>query len=357
MDVLILTGKFGMGHLSAAGALREQLERSGHRAEVVDLFEYAMPELAPALYRGFNLLVRYGGAFYNLYHSLTANSGGSGRGHVLDDALERLLRQTGPDAVVSTHPVCSAAVSRYKRETGSSLPLVTCVTDVTSHSEWLHPGTDRYLVAGECVRQGILAKGAAPGTVVVSGIPVSGRFHAPRREGAAPYRELLIMGGGLGLMPRRDSFYRALDGLPGVHTTILTGRNEKLYRRLSGKYHHIDAVPFTDRVDQYMARADLMLSKPGGITCFEAIAARLPMLAWEPFLEQERENAGFLVSQGMARVCAKEEGACLAAIRATIYDDAALASMARAMEETSARLCQSAVCAVVDELSERKASA
>ena len=93
-----------------------------------------------------------------------------------------------------------------------------------------------------------------------------------------------------------------------------------------------------------------MLSKPGGITCFEAIAARLPILAWQPFLKQEQENAGFLVRRGMARIAAKEESACLAAIRATIYDDDALTAMERAMERTSAELTRAAVCGVVEEL-------
>ena len=158
------------------------------------------------------------------------------------------------------------------------------------------------------------------------------------------------MGGGLGLMPRRDSFYQALDALPGVHTTILTGRNEKLFQRLNGRYANIDAVPFTDEVEKYMARSHLMLSKPGGITCFEAIAARLPILAWQPFLKQEQENADFLVRHGMARIAAKEENACLAAIRETIYDDRALSSMERSMEELEASLNHRAACAVVSAL-------
>ena len=50
MNILILTGKFGMGHLSAANALREQLAQEGHKADVIDLFEYAVPEAAPAMY-------------------------------------------------------------------------------------------------------------------------------------------------------------------------------------------------------------------------------------------------------------------------------------------------------------------
>ena len=352
MNILILTGKFGMGHLSAANALREQLVQDGHRADVVDLFEYALPERAPMMYWWFNVLVTYGGIFYNIYHDLTVNDSGDGRGDGLLGGLDRLLDEYGPDVVVSTHPICSAAMAKYKEEGPSDIPLVTCVTDVTCHSEWLHPGTDCYLVAEESVRRGFIAKGADPEAVVVSGIPVSGRFR-PARRGRSQRRELLIMGGGLGLMPRRDSFYQALNALPGVHTTILTGRNEKLFQRLNGRYENIEAVPFTAEVEKYMARADLMLSKPGGITCFEAIAARLPILAWQPFLKQERDNAEFLVRRGMARIAAKEESACLAAIRETIYDDKALAGMGRAMDDTAAALSRTAACAVVRELTER----
>lgn len=349
MNILILTGKFGMGHLSAANALREQLGQDGHRAEVVDLFEYAAPELAQAMYWWFNVLVTYGGVFYNIYHDLTVNDSGDSRGDNLLGGLDRLLDEYEPDVVVSTHPICSAAMAKYKEEGPSDIPLVTCVTDVTCHSEWLHPATDCYLVAEESVRQGFIAKGADPDAVVVSGIPVSGRFQ-PARKGPSQRRELLIMGGGLGLMSRRDSFYQALNGLPGVHTTILTGRNDKLFQRLNGRYENIEAVPFTTQVDKYMARASLMLSKPGGITCFEAIAARLPILAWQPFLKQEQENANFLVRRGMARIAAKEESACLATIRETICDSGALSAMERAMDDMAADIGRTAACAVVRSL-------
>ena len=356
MRILIVTGKFGMGHLSAAQALQEQLRQAGHRADTVDLFEYALPNRASAMYWWVNVLVTYGGVFYNLYHDLTVNDSGDGRGDDLLGGLDRLLDEYAPDVVVSTHPICSAAMARYKEEGPSEIPLVTCVTDVTCHSEWIHPGTDCYLVAGETVRQGLAAKGVDPDTVVVSGIPVSGRFK-PARKDPSHRRELLIMGGGLGLMPRRASFYQALDALPGVHTTILTGRNDKLYQRLNGRYANIEAVPFTREVEKYMARAHLMLSKPGGITCFEAIAARLPILAWQPFLKQEQENADFLVAHGMARIAAKGENACLAAIRETIYNDEALSAMAGAMEQTSAELARAAVCRVVADLAGEKVSA
>lgn len=354
MEVLILSGKFGQGHWSAAGALRERLEREGHSAQVVDFFGYALPDLAPAIYRGFGLLVRYGGGIYNLYHRATRNGADEvPLAGILTRRMAGLLAAVRPDVVISTHPVCAGAAARYKQERSARLPIVTCVTDVTSHSEWIHRGTDCYLVPSSAVREGLAEKGVDRRRIAVTGIPVSSRFGAERvfRPGApGSRRELLVMGGGLGLMPRGDAFYQALDALPGVHTTILTGRNEKLYQRFAGKYRNVEAVSFTNQVYRYMARADLMLSKPGGITVFEAIASRLPVLAWEPFLEQERENARFLVENGVGLVVSKEEGACLSAIRACLYDDVRLAAMRRRMDEMYIEFCRTSIERIVDRM-------
>ena len=350
MEILILTGKFGMGHWSAALSIQEQLEREGHQAQVVDFFAYALPETAPALYRGFNLLVTYGGGIYNLFHRMKRNAEGEvPLASQFTRRLAGLLAVTRPDVVVSTHPVCSGVVARYKAERTSALPLVTCVTDITSHSEWIHPGTDRYLVAGEDVKTALVRKGVDAERVTVTGIPVRAQFSSELRRMDGP-RQLLIMGGGLGLMPRKDSFYEALNALPGVHTTILTGKNQKLYDRLAGKYENIEVVAFTDRVYEYMGRAHLMLSKPGGITTFEAIAAQLPMLAWEPFLEQERENARFLVAHGLGRGVPKDEEDCLAAIRACIHDDVLLERMSAAMGEMNTALRRQAIGLVIRQL-------
>ena len=254
------------------------------------------------------------------------------------DKLEELVAARRPDAVIATHPLCARMVSRWKGETGSALPLITCVTDLSSHSEWIHKYTDCYLVGSNDIRSRLAAKGVDRDIICVTGIPVRCEFKRPVRRRPGRERNLLIMGGGLGLLPKRDSFYEALDALPGVHTTIITGNNRKLYDRLAGKYAHIEVLGFTDRVYDYMARADLVLTKPGGITLFEAIFSELPILAWEPFLEQEKNNARFLVKRGLGRVAAKEPEECLSAIRALIYDDETLEWMAGNMRAMKGQL-------------------
>lgn len=342
MNILILTGKFGNGHYSAALSLRERLlaQDESARVEVADFLDYALEDGAEAVYKGFSLLVTHGSALYNLYYNLTQNAKRRAPdllAVLFSDKLGQLLEEKRPDLLIATHPFCAQVISAYKAEMGDPVPLVTCVTDLTSHSEWLSPLTDGYLVGSPSVREALVAKGVPRERISVTGIPVSPAFRAAhrRRNGR---RQLLIMGGGLGLMPRSDGFYEALNALEGVEVTILTGRNRKLLERLEGKYPHIRAVGFTDRVADYMAQADLLLSKPGGITLFEAIFSELPILAWAPFLQQEINNADFLVRAGIGAIADKEQGSCLAAVRALLYDDDALAAMRGRMHELKGQL-------------------
>ncbi|MFG6355331.1 MAG: UDP-diphospho-muramoylpentapeptide beta-N-acetylglucosaminyltransferase [Acetatifactor sp.] len=326
MNILILTGKFGMGHWSAAQSLQQYLLGSypGASVEVVDIPAYAMPKLSGVMYTFFNLMVTHGRPIFNLYYRIT----GKGRpdAHPLFEGmflsrLEQLFRHKRPDLVIATHPLCAQLVSRYKEKAGKSgeewkAPLITCVTDVSSHPEWINSNTDCYLVPSGEIRRSLSERGVDPRMVCVTGIPVREEFRhlSHHREGME--RELLIMGGGLGLLPKNTAFYDALNRIPHTHVTIITGRNRRLYRRLYGKWENIQVEGYVSHVWDYMSRADLIVSKPGGITLFEAIFARVPILAWPPALQNERSNAKWMTQQGIGWVagsenCAEEIGQIL----------------------------------------------
>ena len=347
MNILILTGKFGMGHWSAAQSLRQQLlgSRPDASVEVVDFPAYAMPNLSGVMYKCFNLMVSHGRHIFNMYYRIT------GKGHpdahplfegLFLDRLTELLSRQHPDVVIATHPLCAQLVSRLKekaaedmsanREGDSSLdlPLITCVTDVSTHPEWINRNTDCYLVPSGEIRRSMAKKGVDPSLVCVTGIPVRAEFRHLSHHSEGKVRELLIMGGGLGLLPRDTAFYDALDRIPHTHTTIITGRNRRLYKRLYGRWENIQVEGYVGQVWDYMAKADLIVSKPGGITLFEAVFARVPILSWPPTLQNERNNARWMVEKGIGWVAGSEN--CAGEIQEILLDKGRLSSAAYHME-------------------------
>jgi len=83
---------------------------------------------------------------------------------------------------------------------------------------------------------------------------------------------------------------------------VITGKNESLYRELlaSRFRNEVHIVGYVDNVETYMAAADLLVTKPGGVTCAEALAIGLPMAVVSPIPGQEFRNASFLVEQQAA---------------------------------------------------------
>lgn len=96
----------------------------------------------------------------------------------------------------------------------------------------------------------------------------------------ASHRQVLVMGGGFGLGPITEAV-RSLAMLPyrDLRITVICGGNALLQRELTDLFgcdSRIDILGFTDRIWELMSRSDLLVSKPGGITCSEALACRLP---------------------------------------------------------------------------------
>lgn len=307
MNILILTGKFGMGHYSAATALAEELEQDMEHAQVCveDLFARTLKGRCRLLYRYFSFVVQRGNWLYNLVYRRTEHLEKKAsipfqRGFLR--TLDQLIRESGASVVISTLPICSQLVSEYKQETGSEIRLITCITDVTTHSEWLYPYTDLYLAPAPAIRDSLLEKGVPSERIAVSGIPVRGQFR--RREERCPSekKRVLIMGGGFGLLPKSQEFYAALNVMDGLEVTVITGKNKALYEKLQGNYPNLNILGYVNDVCRYMKQADLIVSKPGGVTLFESIYAQAPLLMFPPFLEQEMRNGDFVLRNRLGLV-------------------------------------------------------
>ncbi|MCC3372251.1 glycosyltransferase [Cohnella sp. REN36] len=318
--ILILSGSLGDGHKQAASALAEAALAGGPdvQVEVVDYMEWTHPHLHSV---GKFLYEQWMKKFPSLYGYLFRKTRGDNsfsdlikglRSYSLKRMVE-LLRDVQPTVVASTFPPAAAAMSMLKTQGLTELPTVTVITDHTDHNFWIHPHTDRYIVASEPVRKALLRKRIPHTKIEVTGIPIGLRYgesldRERLRERHGLDRSLptvLVMGGGLGMIDK--AFVEDLKSLQfpaGVQFIVVCGRNRKLEQELAEMSdragNRVLVTGYIDYVHELMALSDLIVTKPGGLSTSEALALELPMLLYKPLPGQEKDNSDYLVGTGAA---------------------------------------------------------
>ena len=83
---------------------------------------------------------------------------------------------------------------------------------------------------------------------------------------------------------------------------VVTGRNQEMRRSLAtcDRKHPTHILGFASNMHELMAVADLIITKPGGLTTSEALAMGKPLLIVNPIPGQEAANSDFLLERAAA---------------------------------------------------------
>lgn len=316
--LLILMSDTGGGHRSAAEAIAEaaaHLYGDAIQTEIADALVHHTPFPWNRVGRLYAPLVSHTPWLWRLLWRLTDSPQRTRQLFAVlrswvGPALRRLFLTSQPDAVVSVHPAFNHLGLWTLRQGGWQLPFVTVVTDlVRVHPFWLCPQVDLCLTATEEARQDALRTGLPAEKTQVVGLPVSLKFsqHQPEKRqaraqlGLHPDRPVvLLMGGGEGV-GRLYEVARAIAGacLP-AQMVVVVGRNEKLRCRLKAIAWEIPTciTGFVANVPQWMAAADVLVTRAGPGVLSEAFIAGLPLVLSGAIPGQETPNIGYVVSHG-----------------------------------------------------------
>jgi len=367
---LVLNVDVGAGHRLAAQALREGIEaaRPGSRFEIVEALDYLGPgakKITQDLYLGVQRstpdlwgLLYEQRALLKLFRPLSELVDS----FRAEELLPRALR-FNPQLVIATHPVACGLGAALRRGRELAAPLVAVVTDFDGHPAWVVKGVDLYLAPTPEVARQLEQSGAASGSVAATGIPLRAAFcelpaaaEARRQIGIDPGRfTILLLGGGLGLGPVLQTA-EALTSLQGpLQLVLVAGRNEQLQREAealaarAGAPLHVRG--YVERMVDYIAAADVAVSKPGGVTCAELMAVGVPLIALCPLAGQEEANCAALVGRGAA-VRADDADGAHAALVGLLHQPNSLANMRLAAlrigAPTSGRAAARAVLALLN---------
>jgi processive 1,2-diacylglycerol beta-glucosyltransferase len=305
MNIIILTGKFGMGHVKTAEAIKEEIiKKNGDcNVQVVDFLEYLNPTFSKVSYVVFDFMVNNCSHIYNVINRIASHFCSVPMKNFIYKKIDKLIDDTKCDLIISTFPACSQCISAYKEQKQSNITLYTYITDITIHEEWIAKNNDLYFVGSNATKNILISNGVTDNKIVVSGIPVLSNFKNELiKDNETERKEILIMGGGLGLIPRSKKMISRLSKNSNFHITIITGKNIRLKEKLTKKYPFVEVIGFTNNVAYYLRRSDIIITKSGGITTFEAINMGTPLFVLKPFINAEMGNAEFIEQNNIGKV-------------------------------------------------------
>ncbi len=348
--ILITTAAYGEGHNAAAYALAAAFnEDAPGSALVVDVFALTHPRLNKLVRRAYLAAINGTPRLWRLIYALMDRPGFMAAGTWLLGAqsrtLEAILERERPVAICSSFPAYAALLEKLARAGRMTTPHFNIVTDsISINSVWWRPGCDGWFVPNEDSAEVMRDAGVDPSRLHVTGFPVTSFFRKnegvvvrpPLSGGAAP-RVLYIINSGT---HNAEETAKLLLAEEDWEVTCTVGRDEALRQSLlaaaAGRRRRADILGWTDQIPKLLMSHHVVVSKAGGATTQEAIAARCPMVVNQVVPGQEEGNCELLLRHG-AGALATTPQAVVATLRAAFSENglgwhawlAALEPMAR----------------------------
>ncbi|WP_371368950.1 Processive diacylglycerol beta-glucosyltransferase [Sporomusa rhizae] len=317
--ILFITAPIGAGHIKAAQAVSQTVTASHPdlQTEICNVFDFFHPIIGNTILKTYLKIL---GIFPQAYGAMYSWGNQSelalyGREIVSRFLARRMVNYIDsfqPSVIVCTHATPAGLVAWSKRKGLLSVPAAAIITDFVIHRLWVYPEMDRYFVSHENMVEYLNGYGIARKSVTITGIPVGTSFSRPcdRVEVLKSLtlhqdrKTILIMGGGAGILPM-DEILEMCDQLDKpLQFIAIAGKNKQLYNKLSkfesNSKHPIKVLGYVDNVNEIMSAADILISKPGGMSTSEALALGLPLIIYRPIPGQEEANTRYLLDNKAA---------------------------------------------------------
>ena len=313
MRVLILSANTGGGHNSAADAIRAEFERQGVACETHDALSFVSEIHSDIVSSGHTYIYRYFPQLFGIGYRFEERHPPRFIYEQMALGAKRFtsfLEEHAFDAVVSTHIFGSMLVTEVRKRYGITIPHYVVITDYT-----MYPGTDmvdveRYFVGAEGLIPTYVQAGISANRLMASGIPIRSSFlkkysktearknlHLPERE-----RIVLLFSGSVGCGRLHRIAPELERNLPSdAHLVIICGHNKRAYESLQNHCgSQTTVIGYTNRIAEFMAAADLCISKPGGLSITEMLVMQLPMVLMLSVPGCESRNQAFFEKSGIA---------------------------------------------------------
>jgi processive 1,2-diacylglycerol beta-glucosyltransferase len=313
MKILIVHATAGAGHSKAAEAIFNGIKKhTTHDVRCLDILDYTTPSYKKLYQKTYVLLIsRFSQvwAFFfwladvpfllpivqairRFFNGQTAK------------AFHEFLEHENADYIITTHFFSNEIASALKEQKKITSKLVCVVTDYDVHRIWLAKNVDYYAVACTYTKDKLRSLGVPEEKIKITGIPTDEKFSLLEDRTALRTKlsldpqafTVLVATGSFGMGPIEE----ILSYLQGIQTVVICGHNQKLADKISAKKNtKIKACGFVNNMHEYMMAADVLITKPGGLSISEALVVGLPLIFFSAIPGQETNNVKVLKTFGV----------------------------------------------------------
>lgn len=320
MKVLILSCNTGQGHNTAGKAILTELERLGIECEMKDALLFQSQFISKAVSNihswGALRIPRIFGFGVSVSKLLDKMSKKHSLCYVTNipyaEKLYRYIVDNGYDTIVSPHVFPAEAVTRILRKHHAPLKTYFIATDYTYPPFLSDTDLDVYFVPHESLAHEFVEAGLPADKIVATGIPVSAAFagKTDQKEARAKLglptegNILLVMTGSMGYGNTEKLVFELLRRIPeNTSVVVMGGSNEAMKASLRSAHKddpRLFVIDFTTEVSLYMDAADILFTKPGGLSSTEAAVKGIPTIHTKPIPGWEQNNIAFFGQNGMS---------------------------------------------------------
>jgi len=318
LSVLIASTASGGGHVRAAEALLAACRAQGIPAIHHEVLQYTNPLFRRVYADYYTAAVRHCPEVLGWLYRVLDHPGRLQSARRTFDALQtrtfqQMVWAAHPSVILCTHFLPAEVLTRCQTAGKPAARIGLVVTDFDVHPLWVYPGVEWYFVATAEAAAHLHALGVPAASIHITGIPIDPVFAVPRNQrsararlGLAPDRPtILVTAGGCGMGPLADLVQLLGRVSQPVQIVVLCGTDARLRRRLTDQRsrHPLTVIGPTNDMDGWMAAADLVVGKAGGLTTAEALARAVVPVFAGPLPGLEVRNSAILIQAGAAVRC------------------------------------------------------
>lgn len=296
MKINVYICNFGSGHRMAAKEIENYII-SNKDADIntIDFIEAIHPKFSKMIYWGHKTYFQYlkpkkEKEFKNNYETKEI---ASKIFNIKNLFFKYLDENPLPDIFISCYSVTSFLLSLYKEERNLDIPLITYITDFNFHKYWINPRTDLYLTLSNYTKNKLIDIGIKEDRIIIFGIKED-------LEKQKANQNILVCGGGLGMLPNDEKFYKSFEKFEDKKFVVVCGKNKKLYEKISKlNIKNLQVYGLVKDMKALYSWADFYITKPGGMSTYDSIKYNIPIFYFTPYLSQEIKNKNFIDAESI----------------------------------------------------------